>query len=80
MNERTEECSPFDLRKKVVMALESAGYHDLAKEARDGMKLQVFDKQKPGEVLTHVPQMSLRDWFAGQCYAVADAMMEARDD
>jgi len=25
------------------------------------------DKQLPGEVLTHVPQMSLRDWFAGQC-------------
>ena len=24
------------------------------------------NKQEPGEVLTHVPQMSLRDWLAGQ--------------
>lgn len=24
------------------------------------------DKQLPNEVLTHVPQMSLRDWEAGQ--------------
>ena len=24
------------------------------------------DKQAPGETLTHVPQMTLRDWFAGQ--------------
>ena len=24
------------------------------------------EKQIPGEVLTHTPQMSLRDWFAGQ--------------
>ena len=24
------------------------------------------DKQQPGETLTHVPQMTLRDWFASQ--------------
>jgi hypothetical protein len=24
------------------------------------------DKQKPGETLTHVPQMTLWDWYRGQ--------------
>ena len=27
------------------------------------------EKQKHGEVLTHVPQMTLRDYFAGQALA-----------
>lgn len=30
------------------------------------------DKQLPGEMLTHVPQMSLRDWFAGQFLSTFD--------